>query len=84
VAAYSRAEQLTTANGPYIGMIDAGSAAELARSEEFIGTYPWKPTSFEFQTGNNTHVLIVGIRRQPAGTRIRGKLWLDDLTLLKK
>jgi len=84
VAAYTRAEQLTSANGPYIGVSDASTRQDLARSEEFIGAYPWKPTSFEFQTSDSTHIVKITIRRQPPGTRIRGKLWLDDLSMLKK
>lgn len=84
VTVYTRAEQLTTANGPYVSATDARSSLELARSEEFIGSYPWKPASFEFQTGDSTQIVTLSVKRQPAGTRIRGKLWLDDLGLLKK
>jgi len=84
VTAYTRGEQLLTANGPYLDVSDAATRVELGKSEEFIGSYPWKPTTFEFQTGASTSIVTLSIKREPAGTRIRGKIWLDDLSLLKK
>ncbi len=81
---YTKGDQIFTANGAYLAVSDARTSNLLAKTEEFAGSYPWKPTYLEFQTGPNTTVIALKLNRNPGGTRIRGKLWLDDFSLFKK
>jgi len=41
----------------------------------------WKPVHGQFQTGPDTRLLLFSVDRIPAGSPIRGRLWIDDLQL---
>jgi hypothetical protein len=42
----------------------------------------WKKVGGSFVTGPDTQMIVVRIARVPAGSPIRGKLWLDGLQLI--
>jgi hypothetical protein len=41
----------------------------------------WKEVHSKVTTPNSTTLLLLAIERFPAGSPIRGKLWLDDFEL---
>ena len=84
LTAYTKGDQISSANGPYLTVSDARTSIQIAKTEEFTGSYPWKPASLEFQIGPDTSVVVLAINRNPSSTRIRGKLWLDNLSLIPK
>lgn len=79
-----RAEDLDTASGPRFSITDAYSNTSYVLTDDTLGTTPWRLQQARFQTGPNTNLLLLRIARQPAAPLIRGKLWIDDLTLVEK
>jgi hypothetical protein len=53
-------------------------------SDELKETGFWKSVDGGFTTGPDCKLLILHVRRLPAGSPIRGKLWVDDFHLAKK
>ena len=43
----------------------------------------WRKIDGTFTTGPDTQMLVVRIARIPAGSPIRGKLWIDGLQLVR-
>jgi len=43
----------------------------------------WRKADGTFTTGPDTHLLVLRIARVPAGSPIRGKLWIDGLQLTR-
>jgi len=82
-AAY-KTEELVTASGPRFSIRDAYTNASYVRTDDSLGTNPWRLQQARFQTGPNTNLVLLKIARQPAGPLIRGKLWIDDLRLVEK
>jgi tetratricopeptide (TPR) repeat protein len=79
-----KAEDLDTASGPRFSITDAYSNASYVLTDDTLGTTPWRLQQARFQTGPTTNLLLLRIARQPAAPLIRGKLWIDDLTLVEK
>ena len=79
-----RTEELETASGPRFAITDAYTSASYILTDDLLGTNPWRPQQARFHTGPNTNLLLLKILRQPAGSLIRGKLWIDDLRLVEK
>jgi tetratricopeptide (TPR) repeat protein len=44
----------------------------------------WKPVGGTFTTGPEAHLVVLRIQRDPPGTAIKGKLWLDGLRLIER
>ena len=53
-------------------------------SDELKESGFWKSVDGEFTTSKDCKLVVLHIRRLPEGSPIRGKLWIDDLHLLKK
>jgi hypothetical protein len=50
-------------------------------SDPLNGADFWKAVHARFTTPLTTRLLVLNIERIPAGSPIRGKLWLDDFQL---
>ena len=83
-SAECRTEELETASGPRFAITDAYTNAPYVLTDDSLGTNPWRLQEARFQTGPDTHLLLLKIVRQPAAPLIRGKLWIDDLRLVEK
>lgn len=81
---YVRSEDLESAIGPKFAVNDAYSHAVLGTSQEISGSGPWDERSFSFKTGPQTSMVTVGVVRDPSNTLVRGKLWIDDVSITKK
>jgi hypothetical protein len=69
------------AGGPQFVIEDAASDAVLFATDDLKDADFWKQTGGAFTTGTGTNLLMLRIRRAPAGSPIRGKLWIDGVIL---
>ena len=81
--AWIRADSIETASGPRIAFSDTRTHQIVFNSEDALGSFPWRSVNGEFNTGPGTNLLELSIVRNPANGRIRGKIWIDDLELVR-
>lgn len=81
LSGYVRADDLDTASGPRISVVDAYLKVSLAQTEDVTGTTAWREIDATFKTGSDTDLVLVSIVRSPAEAHIRGKFWLDQVKL---
>ncbi len=79
---FVRAEELRTAYGPQLSVVDHFTGQPLAQSDEVIGTTGWRELRVSFTVPASTRAVEVRLERAGAGV-IAGKLWLDDLSLVQ-
>jgi tetratricopeptide (TPR) repeat protein len=82
--AYYKNSEMEGAGGPHFTIQDMYTQAVYYESEELKDTGFWKAAYGEFTTGDDCKLVILRIRRLPAGSPMRGKLWVDDFHLTKK
>jgi len=80
-SAYYKSADFEGAGGPEIVLHDAYTNAPLFTSDPLTDADFWKDVHSTFTTPNSTTLLRLVIERFPAGSPIRGKLWLDDFQL---
>lgn len=83
-SAYYKNGDFEGAGGPHFTIQDAYTQAVLYDSDELKEAGFWKSVTGEFTTGADTRLLVLHVRRLPAGSPIRGKLWVDDFRLAAK
>ena len=80
-SAYYKSADFQGAGGPQIVLRDAYTGAPLYASDPLNDADFWKEVHSKVTTPNDTTLLVLAIERFPAGSPIRGKLWLDDFEL---
>lgn len=80
-AAYYKSADFEGAGGPQIVLRDAYTGAPLYASDPLTDADFWKEVHSKITTPQSTALLRLAIERFPAGSPIRGKLWLDDFQL---
>jgi len=83
-SAFYKNEAILGAGGPHLTIQDAFTQAVLYDSDELKEAGFWKSATGEFTTGDDCKLLVLHVRRLPAGSPIRGKLWVDDFRLIAK
>jgi hypothetical protein len=83
-SAYFKSENLEGAGGPRFVLQDAATGSSLFSSDEIKGADFWKESGGTFTTGPDTNLLVLRLIRVPPNNAIRGKLWIDDVRLVKK
>jgi tetratricopeptide (TPR) repeat protein len=84
-SAYYKNGNFEGAGGPHLTIQDAYTQAVLYDSDELKEAgETWKLLNGKFDTGANCKLLVLQVRRLPAGSPIRGKLWVDDFRLVAK
>jgi tetratricopeptide (TPR) repeat protein len=84
-SAYYRNGDFEGAGGPHLTIQDRYTQAVLYDSDELKAAgESWKLVTGEFTTPDDCRLLEFHIRRLPAGSPIRGKLWVDDFRLAAK
>lgn len=78
---YYKSADFEGAGGPQIVLRDAYTGAPLFASDPLNDADFWKEVHSKVTTPNSTSLLVLAIERFPAGSPIRGKLWLDDFEL---
>ena len=79
--AYYKSAELQGAGGPHIVLRDAYTSLPVFTSDPLTDADFWKAVHGRFTVPNTASLLVVNIERIPAGSPIRGKLWLDDFQL---
>jgi len=80
-SAYYKSADFEGAGGPEIVLRDAYTGAPLYASDPLNDADFWKEVHSKVTTPNSTTLLVLTFERFPAGSPIRGKLWLDDFEL---
>jgi tetratricopeptide (TPR) repeat protein len=80
-SAYYKSADFEGAGGPQIVLRDAYSGAPLFASDTLNDSDFWKEVHSKVTTPKSTTLLSLAIERFPAGSPIRGKLWLGDFEL---
>src|SRR5271166_3401335 len=80
-SAYYKSADFQGAGGPEIVLRDAYTGAPLFASNPLNDADFWKEVHSKVTTPNSTTLLLLAIERFPAGSPIRGKLWLGDFEL---
>lgn len=80
-SAYYKSADFEGAGGPQIVLRDAYTGAPLFVSDPLNDADFWKEVHSKITTPDSTTLLSLVIERFPAGSPIRGKLWLDDFQL---
>jgi len=80
-SAYYKSADFQGAGGPQIVLRDAYTGAPLYASDPLKDADFWKEVHSKVTTPDTTVLLSLAIERFPAGSPIRGKLWLDGFQL---
>lgn len=80
-SAWVKSDDIQTANGPMLALLDTNNNQILTASEQCMGTTPWHQVNTDVLTGPNTYLVKITVIRQPDSTRIQGKFWFDDVVL---
>ena len=80
-SAYYKSADFEGAGGPQIVLRDAYTGAPLYASDPLNDADFWKEAHSQVTTPDSTTLLVLAIERFPAGSPIRGKLWLGDFEL---
>ena len=83
-SAWIKSENIISSSGPRIAIADAYTGANLLLTDDVLDTHPWHEIKSAFRVPEGTELLAVKFVRAPADTRIRGRIWIDDLRLVKK
>jgi len=80
-SAYYKSKDFEGAGGPVVVLRDAYTGAPLYASDPLTDADFWKEVHSKITTPDSTTLLRLAIERSPAGSPIKGKLWLDDFEL---
>jgi hypothetical protein len=83
-SAFYKNGELEGAGGPHLTVQDMYSQAIYYDSDELKEAGFWKSVDGEFTTSPDSKLVVLHVRRLPAGSPIRGKLWIDDFHLVRK
>jgi tetratricopeptide (TPR) repeat protein len=82
-SAFYKAQEMDGAGGAKFALQDLYRETSFFMSDDLQNADFWKKISGSFVTGPDTRLLVLRIARVPAGSPIRGKLWLDGLQLVQ-
>lgn len=83
-SAWVKSENVTSSSGPRLAISDADTGTNLLLTDDVLDTHPWQEIRGTVRAPSATQLLAVKIVRSPANTRIRGRVWIDDLRLVKR
>ncbi len=80
-SAYYKSKEFEGAGGPQIVLRDAYTGVPLYASDALKDADFWKEVHSKVTTPDSTNLLKLAIERFPAGSPIKGKLWVDGFEL---
>jgi tetratricopeptide (TPR) repeat protein len=80
---YTKSEDIESASGPRLAVLDAYSGQAYVLTDDSLGTMAWRQQSADFRTRPETSLLVVKVLRAPSGPLIKGKFWIDDVSLVQ-
>ena len=81
---YTKAEDIESASGPRVAVLDAYTGHSYALTDDSLGTTGWREQPADFRTGPEASLLIVKVTRAPGDPLIKGKFWIDDVSLTQR
>jgi hypothetical protein len=84
-SAYMRAQDFVSDDSVHFEMSDPlHPYAPIFVTPGVEGTEPWTPITLDFETGADTHVLALRLRRHASAvlSRVEGTVWVDDVSLV--
>jgi hypothetical protein len=88
LSAHMRAEAVTTDSGPRLEVSDPFDMAKLfLYTPGLVGNSEWSLQRIDFETGPETHLIIIRIARPASAkldNRIKGEVWLDQVNLVRR
>jgi hypothetical protein len=81
---YYKTGEFEGAGGPHFTIQDMYTQAVYYESEELRDIGFWRSADGEFTTGPDCKLIVLHVRRLPAGSPMRGKLWIGDFHLTRK
>ena len=82
--AYYKNGEMEGAGGPHFTVQDMYTQAVYYESDELKDAGFWKSANGEFTTGPDCKLVVLHVRRLPAGSPMRGKLWINDFHITRK
>jgi hypothetical protein len=82
--AYYKNGEIDGAGAPHFVLQDIYSNKVFFQSDDLKFGSSWRQVSGSFSTDADTKMLVLRVARVPAGSPIRGKLWIDDFRLVEK
>ena len=70
------------AGGARFSVQDSYSAETFFSSDYLKNAEVWKQVAGSFTSGPNTKLVVVRVERVPAGSPMRGNLWIDGVRLV--
>ncbi len=83
-SAWIKSENVISSSGPRIALVDAYTGADIFLTDDVLDTHPWQEMKGTFRVPAITELIAVKMVREPAATRIQGRVWIDDLRLVKR
>ena len=83
-SAYYKNGEIEGAGAPHFALQDLYSTKTFFLSDELKYGSAWRNVAGGFTTDPETQIVILRVVRLPAGSAIRGKLWIDDFRLVEK
>ena len=80
---FYKAQDIDGAGGPKFAIQDLYRETPFFMSDDLRDSDFWRRADGTFTTGPDTHLLVLRIARVPAGSPIKGKLWIDGLQLVR-
>lgn len=81
---YYKSDKMEGAGGPRFAVEDAYTSATYFESDDLKDADVWRATGGQFKTSADAELVVLRVVRVPAGSPIRGKVWIDDLRLVEK
>ncbi len=83
--AYMRTEEITTESGMRFNLTDPNhNGAVSVQTENFTGSHPWTSVEADFDTGADTHFVLVQLFRAPSRlfeNKLEGTVWIADVSI---
>jgi len=80
-SAFYKAQEMDGAGGARFTIQDLYRETRLYVSDDLGNADFWKKISGRFTTAHDTRLVMLKIAREPPGSPIRGRLWIDALQL---
>jgi hypothetical protein len=81
---YYKNGEIEGAGAPHFVLQDLYSNKVYFQSDDLKFGSAWRAVSGDFTTDTDTKMLVLRVVRVPAGSAIRGKMWIDDFHLIEK
>jgi len=80
----AKSEDVLSASGPRILVTDAYSGEQLGTTDELLGSTSWRKLQIRFTTPPETALVRIALARTSPSLRIRGRIWIDDVSLRRE